>query len=120
MKNGKLFIRAKDIAILTLLLLALALPGLVNLPVIDRDEARYAQASVQMIETGDYVNIRFQDRARNKKPAGAYWLQSASVKMFSDVQKREIWAHRIPSVFGALLAVLATYWGGVRLLGRDG
>lgn len=120
MGNGKLFIRAKDIAILTLLLLALALPGLVNLPVIDRDEARYAQASVQMIETGDYINIRFQDRARNKKPAGAYWLQSASVKLFSDVEKREMWAHRIPSVLGALLAILATYWGGVRLLGRDG
>jgi len=120
MGNGKLFIRAKDIAILTLLLLVLALPGLANLPAIDRDEARYAQASVQMIETGDYVNIRFQDRARNKKPAGAYWLQSASVQLFSDVEKREMWAHRIPSVLGALLAILATYWGGLRLLGRDG
>lgn len=120
MGNGKLFIRLKDIAILTLLVLALALPGLANLPVIDRDEARYAQASVQMIETGDYVNIRFQDRARNKKPAGAYWLQSASVKVLSDVKKREIWAHRVPSVLGALLAVIATYWGGIRLLGRDG
>ena len=120
MGNGKLIIRLKDVAILTLLLLALALPGLANLPAIDRDEARYAQASVQMIETGDYVNIRFQDRARNKKPAGAYWLQSASVKLFSDVKKREMWAHRIPSVLGALLAILATYWGGLRLLGRNG
>ncbi|NNC38527.1 MAG: glycosyltransferase family 39 protein [Hyphomonadaceae bacterium] len=120
MGNGKLIIRARDFAILTLLLLALALPGLANLPVIDRDEARYAQASVQMIETGDYVNIRFQDRARNKKPAGVYWLQSASVKLLSDVKKREIWAHRVPSVLGALLAIFATYWGGIRLIGRDG
>jgi len=102
----------------------MALPGLglfggPGLPVIDRDEARYAQATVQMLESGDYVNIRFQDQARNKKPAGAYWLQAASVKMFSDVKNRDIWAHRIPSVLAALLTILATYWGGSRMIGRE-
>ncbi|PHR92548.1 MAG: hypothetical protein COA69_06845 [Robiginitomaculum sp.] len=111
--------RTRDIILLVILVLAMALPGLGGLPVIDRDEARYAQASVQMMESGDYINIRFQDQARNKKPAGAYWLQSLSVKAFSDVENRSIWAHRIPSVIAALLAVLATYWGGIRLLGRD-
>ncbi len=106
-------------ALLAILVLIIALPGLANMPVIDRDEARYAQATVQMIETGDYVNIRFQDRARNKKPAGAYWAQAASVNMLSDVNKRPIWAHRLPSVLAALLAILATYWGGTRMLGRE-
>jgi len=119
MKKSILQTRLRDMGLLVLLVLALALPGLTNIPVIDRDEARYAQASVQMLETGDYVNIRFQDRARNKKPAGSYWLQAGSVKLFSDVEKREIWPHRIPSVLGALLAILATYWGGVRMLGRE-
>jgi 4-amino-4-deoxy-L-arabinose transferase-like glycosyltransferase len=109
----------RDILSLCLLVLIMALPGLTKLPVIDRDEARYAQASVQMIETGDYVNIRFQDRARNKKPAGSYWVQTASVRLFSDVNKREIWAHRLPSVLAALIAVLATYWGGRKMIGRD-
>ena len=119
MKKSALHTRIRDLGLLVLLVLALALPGLAKIPVIDRDEARYAQASVQMLETGDYVNIRFQDRARNKKPAGSYWLQAGSVKLFSDVKKREIWPHRLPSVLGALLAILATYWGGVRMLGRD-
>lgn len=119
MKNVKFQSQIKDLLLLSLLVLAVALPGLANLPVIDRDEARYAQASVQMLETGDYVNIRFQDRARNKKPAGSYWLQAASVNMFSDVEKREIWPHRLPSVLGALLAIFATYLGGRRLLGRE-
>jgi 4-amino-4-deoxy-L-arabinose transferase-like glycosyltransferase len=90
------------------------------MPVIDRDEARYAQATVQMVESGDYLNIKFQDRARNKKPAGIYWMQAASVKTFTDPSERKIWAHRIPSVLGALLAVLATYWGGIVVLGRRG
>lgn len=104
---------------LTILVFVMALPGLSGLPVIDRDEARYAQASVQMMESGDYVNINFQDQARNKKPAGAYWLQSLSVKVFSKVENRDIWAHRIPSVLAAILAVLATYLGGIRMLGRE-
>lgn len=115
--------RIRDMVMLALLVLAMALPGLgligAGLPVIDRDEARYAQATVQMMESGDYVNIRFQDRARNKKPVGAYWAQAASVKLFSDAQNRDIWAHRIPSVLAAILAILATYWGGIRMLGRD-
>ena len=33
-----------------------------------------------MIETGDYIAIRFQDEARNKKPVGIYWIQAAVVK----------------------------------------
>jgi len=116
---NKLKLRTRDMILLTLLVLAMVLPGMAGLPVIDRDEARYAQASVQMMESGDYVNIKFQDRARNKKPAGAYWLQSASVKVFSDAKNRDIWAHRIPSALAALLVILATYWGGSRMVGRE-
>ncbi|HEX4193944.1 MAG TPA: glycosyl transferase, partial [Stellaceae bacterium] len=71
-------------ALLTLLCLGLYLPGLVHLPVTDRDEARFVQASRQMLETHDLIAIRFQDEARNKKPAGIYWLQAASVALLSD------------------------------------
>jgi 4-amino-4-deoxy-L-arabinose transferase-like glycosyltransferase len=116
---NKLRLRTRDMILLTFLVLAMALPGLSGLPVIDRDEARYAQATVQMLESGDFVNIRFQDQARNKKPAGAYWLQAASVKVFSDVKNRDIWAHRIPSVLASILTILATYWGGSRMIGRE-
>lgn len=107
------------VLILSLLFLAVALPGLASLQVIDRDEARYAQASVQMAESGDFLNIRFQDEARNKKPAGIYWLQVTALKAFSSPEKRKIWVVRLPSVLGALLAVLATYWGGAKLVGRE-
>ena len=31
------------------------LPGLIAFPVMDRDEARFAQATAQMLETGDLV-----------------------------------------------------------------
>jgi 4-amino-4-deoxy-L-arabinose transferase-like glycosyltransferase len=101
------------------LILSVALPGLATLSVIDRDEARFAQASVQMAESGDLLNIRFQDEARNKKPAGIYWLQTTAIKALSKDGEREIWVQRLPSVLGALIAVLATYWGGAKLIGRE-
>ena len=33
-----------------------------------------------MVESGDYVDIRFQDEVRYKKPVGIYWLQAGVVK----------------------------------------
>lgn len=71
-----------------------------------------------MLETGDFIRIRLQDEARNKKPVGIYWLQAASVAALSDVEKREIWAWRAPSLLAAVIATLATFWGGMALVGR--
>ena len=51
-------------------------PGFFQIPPVDRDEARFAQATKQMVESGDYVDIRFQDESRYKKPVGIYWLQA--------------------------------------------
>lgn len=92
-----------------------ALAGLWSLPPLDRDESRFAQATAQMLETGDYISIRFQDRERNKKPAGIYWLQAASVSVLSDVESRKIWAYRAPSLIGVVLAAVFTFLAGVRL-----
>ncbi len=92
-----------------------AMAGLWSLPPLDRDESRFAQATAQMLETGDLVSIRFQDRERNKKPAGVYWLQAASVSAFSSVEAREIWAYRIPSVIGVIFAAIFTFLAGRRL-----
>mgnify|MGYP006249418747 FL=1 len=58
--------RLKRSFVLITFCLVLFLPGLAGLPPLDRDEARYAQASKQMLETGDAIDIRFQDRPRYK------------------------------------------------------
>lgn len=94
---------------------AMLLPGLAALPPLDRDEARFAQATAQMLETGDYVAIRFQDAERNKKPAGIHWLQALSVKALSGVENRQIAAYRVPSFVGALMIVMITAWLGTWL-----
>ncbi len=104
-------------ALLLLLCVGLYLPGLASLPVMDRDEARFAQATRQMLESGDYLHIRFQDEARNKKPAAIYWLQAASVAAFSSAESTAIWPYRVPSFLGAAGAVLLTFAFGTRLVG---
>jgi 4-amino-4-deoxy-L-arabinose transferase-like glycosyltransferase len=106
---------------LVLLCLALWLPGFFSIPPGDRDESRFAQATRQMVETGDYVRIRLGEEERNKKPAGIHWAQAASVHALEafGVRAREaIWAYRIPSLLGALAAVLATFQFGKALVGR--
>jgi 4-amino-4-deoxy-L-arabinose transferase-like glycosyltransferase len=105
-------------ALLAILCLGLYLPGLVSLPVTDRDEARFTQATRQMLETRDFIAIRFQDEARNKKPAGIYWLQAAAVAAFSNAKSDAIWPYRLPSVLGATLAALLSFGMGARLVGR--
>ena len=99
------------------IVLASALPGLLTLPALDRDEARFAQATAQMLETGDLVNIRFQDEPRDKKPVGIHWLQALSVALTSSVERREIWPYRLPSLLGAMLAAAACAWGARRAEG---
>lgn len=93
------------------------LPGLVAVPPLDRDESRFAQATAQMIESGDYVVIRFQDAPRFKKPVGIHWLQAVSVRAVSAPEARQIWAYRLPSLLGAMLAAAACAWGASAFFG---
>ncbi|MFY8146909.1 MAG: ArnT family glycosyltransferase, partial [Rhodobacter sp.] len=105
---------------LALLLFALLafVPGIASLPVTDRDEARFVQASRQMVESGDFIDIRFQDEARHKKPVGIYWLQSAAVLASGQGPGAELWVYRLPSLIGATLAVLLVAVVGTPLFGR--
>lgn len=105
-------------AVIALLMLCAVLPGLFAMPPLDRDESRFAQATTQMFETGDFVRISFQDEPRHKKPVGIHWLQAVTVAAAGGPEARAIWAYRLPSLAGALLAALATFWIGARLANR--
>jgi 4-amino-4-deoxy-L-arabinose transferase-like glycosyltransferase len=95
---------------LLFLCLLLWLPGALALPALDRDESRFAQASKQMVETGDFVDIRFSTGTRYNKPVGIYWLQAAATKLFGTGIRDRIWTYRVPSLIGGYLAVLFVFW----------
>jgi 4-amino-4-deoxy-L-arabinose transferase-like glycosyltransferase len=110
----------------TLILVSLLafLPGFFQIPPVDRDEAYFAQATKQMIETGDYVDIRYQDDVRYRKPVGIYWLQAGVVNTARALgvpnALTTIWLYRVPSLIGAIGAVLATYWCALAFVSRRG
>ncbi|MCS6627537.1 glycosyltransferase family 39 protein [Roseibacterium beibuensis] len=101
-----------------LIALFAGLPVLMLLPPLDRDESRYAQATSQMLESRDFVDIRFQDEPRWKKPVGIYWMQAAAVAVTSSVENRDIQPYRIPSILGAMLAAAACAWAGAAMFGQ--
>lgn len=108
----------KHWALLAVVALMAFLPGFVSIPPFDRDESRYVQASRQMLETGDYVDIRFQDEARHKKPVGIYWMQAATVHLLTGgSDDGSIALYRLPSLVGAVAGVLLTAWVGLALFG---
>src|SRR4029453_1210827 len=79
-----------------------------NLPLIDRDEPRFAEASREMIERGDYVVPYFNNHLRFDKPPLTYWAQIASYRIFG----QNDFAARFPSAIAAALTALSIFaWG---------
>jgi len=122
--DGATASHARALALLAICALVFFLPGFLSTPPVDRDEARFAQATKQMVESGDYIDIRFQNAVRYKKPIGIYWLQAAAVKTAEAVgipgAKLRVWIYRLPSLAGAAGAVLLTYWAALAFITRRG
>ncbi|HEX4178427.1 MAG TPA: glycosyltransferase family 39 protein, partial [Rhizomicrobium sp.] len=99
-------------AILALLGLLLWLPGVLSLPALDRDESRFAQSSRQMVESGNWIDIRFGQVPRYKKPVGIYWLQAGATELTGLVTGHDdrIWSYRLPSLLGGIAAAWLTVW----------
>jgi 4-amino-4-deoxy-L-arabinose transferase-like glycosyltransferase len=111
-------------AVLLLIVFALLcfLQGIRTLPPTNRDESRFAQATKQMFETRDFIDIRFQDEPRYRKPIGIYWLQAASVgaakQLGFENAEKNIFFYRIPSLLAATGSVLLIYWTALAFLQR--
>ena len=102
--------------VVLLVLASFVMIGHQSLAPIDRDEARFSQASKQMVISKDFVTIKFQDEYRAKKPAGIYWLQAASAALFGI---DDIANYRLPSLAG-YLASLALIFAFARLMNLNG
>jgi 4-amino-4-deoxy-L-arabinose transferase-like glycosyltransferase len=81
------------------------------IPLIDRDEPRFAEASREMIERGDYVIPYFNDDYRFDKPPLTYWAQVASYRIFG----QNDFAARFPSAVAAALIALSIFAWGKRI-----
>jgi 4-amino-4-deoxy-L-arabinose transferase-like glycosyltransferase len=85
--------------------------GTWSLPLIDRDEPRFAEASREMIERGNYVVPYFNNQLRLDKPPLTYWAQVASYRIFGEND----FAARFPSAIAAALTAMAIFTWGRRI-----
>ena len=76
-----------------------------SLPLIDRDEPRFAEASREMRQSGDFLIPRLNGDYRFDKPPLIYWCQVLSY----DVLGENDFAARFPSAIFAALAAVATW-----------
>ncbi len=84
------------------------LAGTWSLPLIDRDEPRFAEASREMIQRADYVVPYFNNQLRLDKPPLTYWAQVASYRIFGESD----FSARFPSAIAAALIALVIFaWG---------
>ncbi len=98
----------RNFALLFLGTLLFHIAGSWTLPLIDRDEPRFAEASREMRQRGDYVVPYFNNRYRFDKPPLTYWCQSVSYRVFG----ANDFAARLPSaIAAALTAVVLLAWG---------
>jgi 4-amino-4-deoxy-L-arabinose transferase-like glycosyltransferase len=88
--------------------------GTWSLPLIDRDEPRFAEASREMIERGDYVVPYFNNQLRLDKPPLTYWAQTVSYRVFGEND----FAARFPSAIAAALTAMVIFALGMRLGGE--
>lgn len=100
-----------------LLLLAfvflLLLPGTGTVPLLDRDEPRFATASREMAERSDWIKPTFNGRDRFDKPALSYWLMRAGYAVFGQNE----FGARLPTVLCAAALVLTVWFFGARWFG---
>lgn len=82
-----------------------------ELPLYEPDEARYAEVSREMIETGHYLIPQLNYEPRIKKPALFQWIIAGSMHVFDDITT----AARAPSVVAAVLLLVTMGWFASRV-----
>ena len=88
--------------------------GTWSLPLVDRDEPRFAEASREMIGRGNYIVPYFNNQLRLDKPPLTYWAQVASYHVFGEND----FAARFPSAIAAALTALSIVVWGRRMGGE--
>lgn len=102
----------RGLAPLALLLLALALylPGLTVAPPPGTGEAQLIETTRHMLASGDLVDTRLRDGSERLVPPGLPLLQALSATVSGQGADAPLWIFRLPSLAGAVLAVLLSYW----------
>ncbi|TSC89607.1 MAG: glycosyl transferase family protein [Parcubacteria group bacterium Gr01-1014_3] len=105
------FLRKYSLAILIIFALVFVLISLGSGPLIDSDEAHYAQVFHESWQRGDFLNFTRLGQSWFEKPPLYFWLMAGSVAIFGENE----FAMRLPTALLAILAIYLTYLITLRL-----
>ena len=106
-------LRIELVLVLALGLLALA-PKISGPPLIDWDEATYAEVTHEALVSGHYLDFTWNGAPYLKKPPLLFWMMAASFKTFGENE----FAARLPSVLMGLGTLALIYFGASAVAGR--
>jgi 4-amino-4-deoxy-L-arabinose transferase-like glycosyltransferase len=85
------------------------------LPLFDLDEGAFAEATREMLASGNFAATWLDGEPRYDKPILSYWLQAASVHLLGP----EPFAFRLPSLLASGLWLLVLYRFAAQAFGRS-
>lgn len=85
------------------------------LPLLDPDEAHYAQITREMMQAGEWVVPLLDGQPHIDKPVLFHWLQAMAFSLFGTSE----FAARVPSAAAALVTLATTCLFGRRVFGRE-
>ena len=79
------------------------------------DEGRYAEIAREMVASGDWVTPRLNGFKYFEKPPLQYWATAMAYRLFGQHE----WTARLWTALTGMLSVLAIFYAGGRLFGRE-
>jgi 4-amino-4-deoxy-L-arabinose transferase-like glycosyltransferase len=118
-----------ELAVVTVLALALLLPGVWSYSLIDPWETHYGEVARRMLQDRDWVHTQWQDEGFRSKPVLTFWLMAGAMKLlgvadgggYSGEMVQSpvtMLAIRLPFVLFGVMGLVLTWWMLARLIGR--
>ncbi|MGA2298095.1 MAG: glycosyltransferase family 39 protein, partial [FCB group bacterium] len=101
----------RNIVLIIIIGVLFFIPYLGSVHLFDWDEINFAEASREMLVTGDYLTVRIDFQPFHEKPPLFFWLQAASMKIFGINE----FASRFPNALTGIISLLFIYTIGKKL-----
>jgi 4-amino-4-deoxy-L-arabinose transferase-like glycosyltransferase len=83
-------------------------------PLLDWDEATYAEVAHEAVTNGQYLSFTWNGRPYMKKPLLLFWMLAGSFKTFGESE----WSARLPSIVMGIATLLLIYLSADAVAGR--
>ncbi len=118
-----------ELAVVTVLALALLLPGVWTYSLIDPWETHYGEVARRMLQDHDWVHTQWQDEGFRSKPVLTFWMMAGAMKLlgvadgggYSGEMVQSpvtMLAIRLPFVLFGVMGVVLIWWMLARLISR--